>query len=230
MSRSSLFVDIGNSAVKWRTPDSVVFSQGVDFFTPNSLPKAEILWVSAVANLSIVDAIKETHANVKLVSSLRQHEKLTIAYEDPTTLGSDRFFAMLGAIKSFPEISLLIIDVGSAVTFDIIDHIGIHKGGLIMPGIASLRKSFPKFSTEDLTLKSVSIQSNTQKAWQSGTHAMLISAINAQIESFELSYPSGQVLISGGTVNEIIHELSKSIKPFDNLVLDGLESYSHSMG
>ena len=137
---------------------------------------------------------------------------------------------MLGAIKSFPEISLLIIDVGSAVTFDIIDHIGIHKGGLIMPGIASLRKSFPKFSTDDLTLKSVSIQSNTQKAWQSGTHAMLISAINAQIESFESSYPSGHVLISGGTVNEMINELSKSIKPFDNLVLDGLESYSHSMG
>ena len=37
MSQSNLFVDIGHSAVKWRTLDSEVFSQSVDKFSEKSL-------------------------------------------------------------------------------------------------------------------------------------------------------------------------------------------------
>ena len=42
-------------------------------------------------------------------------------------LGSDRFSAMLGAINHFPNKPLLVIDIGSAITFDVID-----KNGFIM--------------------------------------------------------------------------------------------------
>ena len=52
MSQSSLFIDIGNSAVKWRTCDSEVFTQGVDLFSLKLLPKADLVWVSAVAHLN----------------------------------------------------------------------------------------------------------------------------------------------------------------------------------
>ena len=58
MSQSSLFIDIGNSAVKWRTCDSEVFTQGVDLFSLKLLPKADLVWVSAVAHPNIVQAIK----------------------------------------------------------------------------------------------------------------------------------------------------------------------------
>ena len=61
----------------------------------------------------------------------------------------------------------------------------MHQGGLIMPGIKALRQSFAKFSTGDLSLKSSEILKNSTKgAWQSGTHAMLVSAINSQISKF----------------------------------------------
>ena len=230
MSQSSLFIDIGNSAVKWRTCDSEVFTEGVDLFSSKLLPEAESVWVSAVAHPNIVQAIKAQFTNVKLVEPLKQYGRLTLSYDDPSKLGVDRFLAMLGALERFPDIPLLVIDAGSAVTFDVLDSKGLHQGGLIMPGIKALRQSFPKFSTGDLSLTSSALKNNTEGAWRSGTHAMLVSAINSQIRNFELEYPGGVVTICGGTAKEVLKELPESVKPFDNLVLDGLKSYSQSMG
>jgi type III pantothenate kinase len=230
MSQSSLFIDIGNSAVKWRTCDSEVFTQGVDLFSSKLLPEAESVWLSAVAHPNIVQAIMTQFTNVKLVEPLKQYGRLTLCYDDPSKFGVDRFLAMLGALERFPNLPLLVIDAGSAVTFDIIDNKGIHQGGLIMPGIKALRESFIKFSTNDLSINTTELKNTTEGAWQSGTHAMLVSAVNSQIHNFELKYPSGVVTICGGIVKEILKELPVSVKPFDNLVLDGLESYSQSMG
>ena len=230
MSQSSLFIDIGNSAVKWRTCDSEVFTEGADLFSLKLLPKADSVWVSAVAHLNIVQAIKTQFTNVKLVEPLKQYGRLTLSYDDPSKLGVDRFLAMLEALERFPNSPLLVIDAGSAVTFDVIDAKGMHQGGLIMPGIRALRESFAKFSTNDLSINTSELKNSTEGAWQSGTHAMLVSAVNSQIHNFELKYPGGVITICGGIVKEIIKELPVSVKSFDNLVLDGLESYSQSMG
>jgi type III pantothenate kinase len=230
MSQSSLFVDIGNSAVKWRSHDSGVFTEGVDLFSSKLLPEAESVWVSAVAHPNIVQDIRAQFTNVNLVEPLKQFGRLTLSYDDPSKLGVDRFLAMLGALERFPGIPLLVIDAGSAVTFDVLDSKGLHQGGLIMPGIKALRESFAKFSTGDLSLASSALKNNTKEAWRSGTHAMLVSAINSQIQNFELKYPSGVVTICGGTAKEVLKELPESVKPFDNLVLDGLKSYTQSMG
>ena len=135
MSQSSLFIDIGNSAIKWRTCDSEVFTQEVDLFSLKLLPKANSVWLSTVAHPNIVQGIKTQFSNVKLVEALKQHGRLTLSYDDPSKLGVDRFLAMLGALERFPNSPLLVIDAGSAVTFDVIDAKGMHQGGLIMPGI-----------------------------------------------------------------------------------------------
>ena len=230
MSQSNIFIDIGNSAVKWRTHETEVSSQNINTFSLKSLPEADTVWVSAVAHTNILEAIKTEYINVKEVHSLKQSGKLTLAYKDSSKLGVDRFLAMLGALKYFPNDHLLIIDVGSAVTFDVINNKGEHQGGLIMPGLKALRESFSKFSTNDLTLKSTSLKTNTEEAWQSGTHAMLISSINNQIQDYASKHPNGVVLICGGIVKEVLSELPNTINYFDNLVLDGLESYSKSMG
>jgi len=230
MSQSSLFVDIGNSAVKWRSDGSEVFTKEIDQFSSELLPKTDTVWISAVAHLNIVEEIKAEFTTVNLVKPSKLYGKLTLSYDDPSKLGVDRFLAMLGALERFPNSPLLVIDAGSAVTFDVIDSQGVQKGGLIMPGIKALRESFPKFSTKDLSLKPSVLKNSTEEAWQSGTHAMLLSAINSQIQNFELQYPDGVVTICGGIVKEILIELPLAVKFFDNLVLDGLESYSQSMG
>ena len=229
MSQSKIFVDIGNSAIKWRTLESDVYSKNVDEFLTSTLPQADSAWVSAVANLDIVEDLKNLFKEFHLVHSQKKCNNLVVAYDDPSSLGSDRFFAMLGAMNQFSKKPLLVIDIGSAMTFDVIDGDGIHQGGLIMPGLRVLRTSFSKFQTTDMSTNIDALASNTTDAWKSGTKAMLISSINDQIEKFNEIYSYGMVTICGGFVDEIKNELPKSVQIFDNLVLDGLECYSQTV-
>jgi len=230
MSQSSLFVDIGHSAVKWRTLDSEVFLKSVDKFSEKSLPDSQSVWLSAVAHPKIVEAINMKFSDVEVVKSLSHFGSLTIAYRKPLDLGSDRFLAMLGALKHFPDRSMLIIDVGSAVTIDVVNDSGEHQGGLIMPGLKALRGSFYKFATNNQNLNSSRLQNSTKEAWLSGTQEMLISSIKEQITGFESEYLDGIVILTGGSVRGFISEFPETVNYFDNLVLDGLESYSKSMG
>ena len=230
MSQSKIFIDIGNSTVKWRTKESNVHYESVHNFLSNSLTQADTAWVSAVANLHIVERFKSRFEKVNLVGTQRQFNNLKIAYEDSSSLGSDRFFAMLGAMSHFPNKPLLVIDLGSAMTFDVIDVNGLHQGGLIMPGLGALRKSFPKFETSDVSKSSSTLATNTTDAWKNGTQAMLISSINDQIEKFNEIYSNGIVTFCGSFAKEIKNELPNSVQIFDNLVLDGLECYSQTVG
>ena len=230
MSQSNIFIDIGNSAVKWRTLESDVYSKNVDEFLTSTLPQADSAWVSAVANLDIVEDLKSLFKEFHLVNSQKKFKNLVVAYDDPSSLGSDRFCAMLGSMNQFSKKPLLVIDIGSAMTFDIIDSAGLHQGGLIMPGLEALRKSFPKFETSDLSILGEGLACDTVNAWKNGTQAMLLSSINTQIDRFQDKYTDGVVAICGGTVDEIKNQLPKSIQIFDNLVLDGLECYSQTVG
>ena len=230
MSLSKIFIDIGNSAIKWRTKESNVYSKNVNEFSLTTLPQADTAWVSAVANLHIVDDLGTHFDRVNLIPSQKKFNNLNISYDDSTSLGSDRFFAMIGAITYYPKKPLLIIDIGTAMTFDVINQDGYHQGGLIMPGLEVLRKSFLKFETTDVSTNIDGLASKTTDAWKSGTKAMLFSSINDQIEKFNDMFSDGIVTICGGLVNEIKNELPKSVQIFDNLVLDGLECYSQTVG
>ena len=230
MCQSDLFVDIGHSAVKWRTFDSKVSKESIEFFSASSLPNNKCIWLSAVAHSNIVDSIKREFANVELVLPCKKHGNLTIAYETPSELGVDRFLAMLGAIENYPSTNLLVIDLGSALTIDIVNDDGVHKGGLIMPGLMALRKSFTKFSTENMSQSLTGLQNNTKDAWLSGTETMLIVTIKEQIKDFQSQYSNGSVLMTGGDITKLSSELPQSLNYFENLVLDGLVSYAESVG
>jgi type III pantothenate kinase len=230
MSQSNLYIDIGNSAIKWRTSDSKVFSEDIENFSIKVLNQSNVAWLSAVAHSGIVQEISSHFETINFIKSLKRFGNLTVAYDDPSMLGVDRFSAMLGAMNHFPNNPLLVVDIGSAITFDVIDKSGLHHGGLIMPGMKALRGSFEKFKTSDLSLDLKGLANNTDDAWRQGTYAMMVGAINYQIESFQSNFSDGVVAVSGGQAKEIKKELPKSIELFDNLVLDGLESYSQSMG
>ena len=230
MSQSNLYIDIGNSAVKWRTSDSIVFSEDIENFSITALNQFNKTWLSAVAHPDIVQDMSVYFETITIIKPQQKFGNLTLSYKDPSFMGADRFAAMLGAINHFPESSLLVIDIGSAITFDVIDKNGIHQGGLIMPGMKALRESFEKFKTSDLSSGLKGLANNTDDAWKQGTYAMMIGAINYQIESFQSTFSDGVISICGGKAKEFKKELPESIKFFDNLVLDGLESYSQSMG
>ncbi len=60
---------------------------------------------------------------------------LGISYADPDRLGPDRVCAMLAAKKKFGP-PVIVVDCGTAVTFDAVNRRGRHAGGMIAPGLA----------------------------------------------------------------------------------------------
>ncbi|MGE4570026.1 MAG: type III pantothenate kinase [Gammaproteobacteria bacterium] len=225
---SNLLIDIGHSAIKWRLTDSAVVTQSIEDFSPDSLPACSAAWLSHVAHHESVEAIKQKFPSLIIIRTPAEYKTLSVAYPIPNELGVDRFLAMLGAQKHHPNKNLLIIDIGSALTIDVVAETGKHQGGLIMPGLAALRSSFDKFATNS-NLKGFSgLQNATKAAWLGGTESMLISSIKIQIDDFLDRYTNSKVILTGGGAKDVASSINVAVDIYDNLVLDGIEHYAQT--
>ena len=80
------------------------------------------------------------------VVSTAEFKGLKNAYLEPSTFGIDRWAAMIGARAAHPG-ALCVIDSGTATTVDVIDADGQHRGGAILPGIYTMRRSLGKYTS-----------------------------------------------------------------------------------
>lgn len=156
-------VDIGNTRVKWAcSHGATLFRPGAFSYAPDTLrnelrqwPRARPLWlekalIASVAGPEVTGTVRDFIAgawSVKVEEAVSEPERdgLKNGYDDPASLGVDRWLALLAAWRKY-ETSLCVIDCGTAVTLDIILHEGQHKGGRhlgghIYPGLAATRKA-----------------------------------------------------------------------------------------
>jgi hypothetical protein len=101
--------------------------------------------VARVGPQSVLDALAKIararwRCKPSTIATSAQAHGVRIAYSDPARLGVDRFLALIGAhaLHAGPK---LIVDAGTAVTYDLLLADGSHLGGLILPGIALMRDS-----------------------------------------------------------------------------------------
>ena len=71
---------------------------------------------------------------------------IAIGYATPQTLGADRIAAAVGAWSLFPGECSLVVDMGTAVTYDVVDSTGLYLGGNIAPGIGMRLRSLHSFT------------------------------------------------------------------------------------
>jgi len=225
---SSLFVDIGHSAIKWRMAGSAVATQSIEDFSADLLPACSAVWLSHVAHYDSVEAIKKMFPSLVIIRTPAEYKTLSVAYPIPNELGVDRFLAMLGAQKHHPNKNLLIIDIGSALTIDVVSETGKHQGGLIMPGLSALRSSFEKFATNSNLKGFYGLQNATKAAWLGGTESMLIASIKTQIDDFLDRYTNSKVILTGGGAKDVASTINVDVEIFENLVLDGIEYYAQT--
>lgn len=150
----NLLIDIGNTNLRW------VSQEGIDLGEPESVrhsggvpPDLIAAWESLavpcrvlVANVGgepVAAAVGRVvralwGLQVEPVAVRRSHLGLQVAYPDPSRLGVDRWLAMLGAL-GLGDSGTLIVDAGTAVTYDLLLPGGEHLGGLILPGIEMMR-------------------------------------------------------------------------------------------
>ncbi len=147
-------------------------------------------------------------------------------YETPHTLGADRVAAACGANWMFPGKDVLVIDMGTSITYDLIDREGIFRGGLISPGVRmrfnalhTFTKRLPLFDPEK---DPEFIGKSTKNAIQSGVMNGTLAEIEGIIDRYRHEIPSLCVVICGGDVPFFESSLKPPIFAVPELVLIGL--------
>lgn len=147
-------------------------------------------------------------------------------YETPETLGKDRLAAAVGANELFPDRNLLIIDAGTAITFDLVSEKNQFIGGNISPGLEMRFKALNRF-TGKLPLVSYSnefqpIGTNTADAIRAGVQNGILFEIAQTIDLFNRNYQNLQIIMTGGDSIFFDKKLNYSIFVHFNLTLIGL--------
>lgn len=123
-------------------------------------------------------------------------------YSTPETLGSDRLAAAVGAFLSVKDSDILIIDVGTCITYDFVNFKGEYLGGNISPGPTVRLKSLHAF-TDALPLierKGIvsEIGNTTEMAIRNGVMHGVEYEIEGCINDFSSKYPNLLVYLTGG--------------------------------
>ena len=108
----------------------------------DALPAGEVDCIASVAaparRVALLDALCARFVRLHRVHTETALGPLRIAYAEPAHLGVDRFLAMLGLCGSG---SALVVGVGTALTLDLLDGEGRHRGGRIAPSPQLMREA-----------------------------------------------------------------------------------------
>ena len=174
------------------------------------------------------EIIQFLSGNFNYFLELDQQTELPIEnlYETPETLGKDRIAAAVGANELFPDQNLLIIDAGTAITYDLVSEKNQFIGGNISPGLEMRFKALNQF-TGKLPLINYSdefqlIGRNTTDAIRAGVQNGMRYEIDQTIAIFNRNYQNLQIIMTGGDSNFFDKKLNYSIFVHFNLTLIGL--------
>lgn len=147
-------------------------------------------------------------------------------YETPQTLGADRVAAAAGANWIFPADDVLVIDMGTCITYDLIDREGTFQGGLISPGVRMRFNALHTFTNRlplfDPEKDPEFIGKSTRQAIESGVMNGMLAEIEGIIERYRHTMPDLRVVICGGDITFFESSLKPPIFAVPELVLIGL--------
>ena len=220
----SIYLDIGNSNTKWKYEDKY-FDTPTNGFSLADLPDSSKIWISNVSSTLIL----ENKPNFSIVESQKRYKSLINSYDKPNSLGSDRWLAMIASYEMNPGRGFILVDIGTAITIDLVDNSGLHLGGVIFPGLYKIIGTFENFPVSQ-QINTDEIGQSTKEAWSIGTLDLIVNGINQKIHKLKQKTPYAKVYITGGGFEHI----KKFIEfPYDydkNLVLDGLELFADNVG
>lgn len=147
-------------------------------------------------------------------------------YDTPLTLGSDRLAAVVGANWLQPGRDVLVIDIGTCVTFDFINSIGEYLGGNISPGPTMRLKALNHFTARlpfvERRGDTPDFGTDTTTAIRSGVMNGIKYEIEGYIHSFLAKYPQLFVYLTGGVHLNLQFSENLSIFADDFIVPKGL--------
>jgi type III pantothenate kinase len=230
----NLIVDIGNTSTKLAIyKDRKMIS--VSRINELSCEELEKKLSGLKIKRAIVSSVKKLppfitdlfFSNIQFVHFLSYKSKLPfkIEYDTPETLGTDRIASVAGAFNLYPQSEILIIDAGTAITFDFLSA-GIFKGGNISPGISMRFKALNKFTgklplvsqTDNYTFPG----RNTSDAITAGVITGVTYEINEYIRTFEKKHSDFKIVLTGGDSVYLKNKIDYQLTYMPDIVTDGL--------
>lgn len=232
----NLVIDIGNTRTKLAlfNQHDLMFNVPVEHLTVNHIQMLKYEHVQM--NKAILSSTRKV--DEQLVQFLRENfeqfieldhtTRLPIAnlYETPETLGKDRLAAAIGANELFPDQNILVIDAGTAITYDLVSANNQYLGGNISPGLQMRFKALNEFTGKLPLVESSNyypeIGKNTTEAVRAGVQNGILFEIERTIELFANNYPDLRVILTGGDSVFIDQLLNEDVLVHLNLTLIGL--------
>ena len=248
-SKTVLFIDVGNTAAKYTIINTdTITNIGladidllIDTFAVNESPvkllsSVNSIYLSYVRVPVWLESLK-LHATAQQVpihiakteKHIRiNHSILTNSYSDISTMGIDRWLAMIATVGLYPKKSdFVIVDAGTAITCDVIFR-HAHIGGWIAPGLSSIKNSLLnntenvfKHDNEQANQK-LMLGKNTPDCVEYGCLAQLNGIVNEGIKQINALSDNYLVIISGGDREKIFQQEKNDTVYKANIVLLGL--------
>lgn len=220
----NLVVDIGNTRVK-----AAVFDEG----RLVEVGDMDVLLAKYPVDRAIVSSVRGATKNVAEMLRGRGVKCLTLGadtplpianlYRTPSTLGPDRIAAAVGANALYPGENLLVVDLGTAITFDMVTAAGEFAGGNISPG-ADMRFRALHEQTAGLPLvdelddPSALFGTTTAEAIAAG----VVNGILFEIEGYAARSGAQRIIFTGGRGKLFAERTKSTIFVERDLVLFGL--------
>ncbi|WP_423129176.1 type III pantothenate kinase [Gaoshiqia sp. Z1-71] len=232
----NLVIDIGNSRIKLAlfNDRDLMFNVPLDGLEVKHLQllKDE----HPQLNKAILSTVRDYPAEVrKFLSSsfdsfteLNHHTPVPVInrYKTPETLGLDRLAAAVGAADLFPAHPVLIIDAGTAITFDLLSENNEYLGGNISPGLRTRFKALHQFTGKlPLIVPGDEFQligTDTESAIRAGVQLGMIFEVQQYIDRYHARYNKLKVIMTGGDAPFFDNKLTKLDLIQFNLTLIGL--------
>jgi len=220
----NLSIDIGNTLTKVAVfaSEEIIYYQRFNTLTVNDLmPLIEKFQIEKSIISTVDEEIEELELFLKAKTEyIRFSTVLTNGvqnkYQTPSTLGLDRWAAVLGAKAIFPDNSSLVIDAGTCITYDLLNLEKEYFGGAISPGIVMRFKAVHEF-TGRLPLvdwdpnMSVPEGQDTETAIKNGVLQGVINEISGFIELNNIKESTLKVILTGGDADFLFNQLQNSI-------------------
>lgn len=151
---------------------------------------------------------------------------IKILYRDPSAVGADRLCNAVAAYSRYKE-ALVVVDIGTATTFDVVTASGEYLGGIISPGIETTAWALyqraarlPKISLE-IPVKVIG--QTTEESMQAGIMIGTIKLIDGLLEEIFSELGKKIRVIATGGLAKLIKDKSQFIEiDIPHLVLEGL--------
>jgi len=154
----------------------------------------------------------------------------TLDYQTPRTLGTDRLAAAAAAWTRYgapSSRSVIAIDAGTAVNYEVVDHGAVYRGGVIGAGPAlaqqALRSGTAQLPTVPLQVPSAAIGTSTRTALQSGILYGFVDGVCGMVNRLADALDDTPCLVLTGGWSAVLADQLPHVDHVDpHLVLDGV--------